>query len=234
MESMTDLQFVTTVVVAAANVFLVILTSVYVLLTRKMVLEIRNARGPSVYFDLELPEQEMRMAICNSGLSAAHNVAFQVNDKIPWRQSEDWQTGINSVEVIRSGISYLPAGRTLKYIAGFPEWEKVNDENALVKVIVSYDDEVGKHYRREYHIDVKQYRSVLFESFRDPSREVAQAIRDTDRRRETRETTRGMVLRGSATKTCPMCGEKILESAKKCSHCLEYIADTKNPTANDG
>ena len=225
-----DVQLITTIAVALANIFLVVLTSIYVLLTRRMLLEMKSARGPSVYFDLELPGTEMRMAIRNTGQSAARNVHFTVDDKIPWRQFPNMKVGINALEVIRNGISYLPAGQTLKYIAGFPQWDKVQEGNAVVKVGISFEDEFGKTFRREYLIDVNQYRSVLFESFRDPNRDVAQAILDAENRRQSHESSKQFPSRVAyrPTKKCPFCGESIPSTAKKCSHCLEFIIDQKD------
>ena len=68
-------------------------------------------------------------------------------------------------------------------------------------------------------------REVMFESFTDSNLAVAEAIRDTERKRQSHERTRSM-LNGSTTrkrKQCPMCAEMIPEEAKKCSHCNEII-----------
>jgi len=221
------IQLITTIVVAAANVVLVLLTSVYVYLTRRMVREMKSSREPSVFVDLEFPEEEARIAILNSGQSPAIDVRFKVEEDIPWRQLGSHPVGLNTLNVIKKGISYLPAGRSLKFMAGFPDWKSIDETNGRMAVHVNYKNEDGNPFEREYIIDVDQYRSILFESFRDPNREVAKAIRDTERDRSSREQSRSMFTRFAEPprKSCPVCAEYIPKKAKKCPKCHEFLPD---------
>lgn len=232
------IQMITTIVVTVANVVLVLLTSLYVYLTREMVHEMRSSRDPSVFVDLEFPEMQGRIIIGNSGQSAAKNVRFKVQDNIPWMGKEKRTVGFDSIRAITNGLSYLPPGRTFKYYAGTPDWKKTEGHTCLLEVQVEYESENGKSkFKREYVIDFAQYQSVLFESFRDPNREVAEAIRVAERSRQSHEASRSSsYIEFMSKKPCPMCAELIPRVAKKCSHCGELIgtedSSDKNETGN--
>jgi hypothetical protein len=104
-----------------ANILLVVLTSIYVYLTRQMVKEVRASRDPNVFVDIEFPDDEARVAIGNSGQSAALDIEFAVEEEIPWRGLGDFSGGLKGLEVVKRGLSYLPVNRTIKFRAGFIE-----------------------------------------------------------------------------------------------------------------
>ena len=219
-------QMITTILATVANVALVLLTSLYVYLTREMVREMRSSHDPAVFVDLEFPEMQGQIIIGNSGQSAAKNVKFKIQDSIPWMGKEKRAVGFDSIKAVKNGISYLPPGRTFKYYAGIPDWKKTEGQTCLLEVQVEYESEHGKSkFKREYVIDFAQYQSVLFESFRDPNREVAKAIRDAERSHQSHAASRVIPNFGAMSqKLCPMCAELIPGAAKKCSHCGELIS----------
>jgi len=225
------IQLITTVVVTAANVFLVLLTSVYVYLTRQMVKEMRASRDPAVFVDLEFPERVARLAIGNSGQTAALNLKFKVNDAIPWLGRGRFAEGLKGLGVIQDGVSYLPASRVLKYRAGIPDWDKIDEKTRLLQVQVSYENEIGDKFKREFFVDIFQYKGILFESFRDSNLEVAKAIQEAERSQSIRESLDrrfGSIRpRRSTKKRCPMCAELIPQAAKKCSHCGEVFVEAE-------
>jgi len=229
------LQMITTVIVMVANVILVLLTASYVYLTREMVIEMRSTRDPSVFVDMEFPEQRGRIIIGNSGQSAAKNVKFKVQDEIPWRGKDNHAVGFDAIKAITDGLLYLPPGRTFKYYAGIPDWKKVEGQTCLLKVQVEYEGENSKkRIKREYVIDFAQFENVLFESFRDPNREVAEAIRDAERSRQSHDASRSSSYPEFVSKKpCPMCAEMIPRAAKKCSHCGEFIDSEKSIGKNE-
>lgn len=226
-DELARLQMIMTIIVTVANVFLVILTSIYVYLTRQIVNETKANRDPTVFVDLEFPEREARVAIGNSGQTPAVNIKFDVQEDVPWRGLGRYSEGLKGLEVIKNGVSYLPSNRTLKYSAGTPEWDKVDDKKRLLKIKVSYQNESGKKFDREYFIDLLQYKSILYESFRDSNMEVAKAIRDTEQSQYIRERVdkrlRDSGFHNISEKCCSMCAELIPREAKICSHCGEVL-----------
>ncbi|MBA4121380.1 MAG: zinc ribbon domain-containing protein [Acidobacteria bacterium] len=226
-DELARLQIIMTIIVTVANVFLVILTSIYVYLTRQMVNETKANRDPTVFVDLEFPEREARVAIGNSGQTPAVNIKFDVQEDVPWRGLGKYSEGLKGLEVIKNGVSYLPSNRILKYSAGIPEWDKVDEEKRLLKINVSYYNESGKKFEREYFIDLLQYKGILFESFRDSNMAIAKAIRDTEQSQRSRERgddmLRDMGSHRVSEKRCSMCAELIPREAKICSHCGEVL-----------
>jgi hypothetical protein len=111
-------SFYAALIAAMSNVLLAGLTAMYVLLTRQIVRQIRAAREPSVFFDLDFPESEVRVVVGNSGESPALNIRFSITEDLPWR-SPRMTDGLRSIEMIRSGISFLAPRRTLKLLGGF-------------------------------------------------------------------------------------------------------------------
>lgn len=97
-----------------------------------------------------------------------------------------------------------------------------------VSLRVTYENEGGKQYEHTVDFDFGQMREVLFESFKDPNLTVADAIRDSERNRQSHESTRQLLskLGGGNMTHCPMCAERIPEEAKKCSHCQEFLEKT--------
>ena len=221
------IQIITTIVVTAANVLLVLLTSAYVYLTRQMVNETRAIRDPSVFVDLELPEESARLSIGNSGQSAALNIKFMVEEDAPWVGRGRFSEGIKSLEVIKNGVSYLPAGRTLKYSVGALEWEQIDEKRRWLKIQVTYENDIGRKFKREHHIDLAQYKGLLFESYRDSNMAIAKAISEAERSRRFSEDSdrrlKDMGFHAIHEKRCPMCAELIPNAAKKCSHCGEML-----------
>jgi hypothetical protein len=215
-----------------ANLILVIVTTVYVVYTAYMVQEMKATREPAVFIDFEMPDEEIRITIGNSGQSPARNIEFEYTDNIPWLDKELGHAGLAGIQAINAGISYLAPSRVLKYAIGHILWSELVAANALLEIRVKYKNETGQPFNREYVIDFEQYKGILFESFRDSNIAVADAIRDAERSRISREQTNGYTkLMGEGPKkTCPICAEVIPKAAKKCSHCGEYLDVNNVPT----
>lgn len=217
------LPLLSTIVVAGATVVLVWLTSRYVLLTARMLEEAQRSREPAVTVDFEMPDGTLRMVLMNLGSSTARNVWVHVIKDAPWLQTGKERRGIADSAPAREGVSYLTPTRRLMYFLGFPNWGDKPDEQLEVSLRVTYENETGKAYEHIVNFDFGQMREVLFESFKDPGLAVADAIRDTERSRQSHQRGRRMFasLSASRTKQCPMCAEMIPAEARKCSRCLE-------------
>ena len=117
----------------------------------------------------------------------------------------------------------MPPGRILKYNAGFVDrGSAFFSENSSVEIQLTYETESNVIVNRDFVIELRAYSGVLFESFTDPERDVAKAIRDAESRRSSHESSKSMIIR-IAKKSCPSCGESISPKAKKCPHCLEFL-----------
>jgi hypothetical protein len=137
---------------------------------------------------------------------------------------------------VKEGISYLTPSRRLKYFLGYPSWNDTPDEQMEASLRITYENDAGKSYESTINFNFGQMRDVLFESFKDSNLAVAEAIRETERNRQSHEHTRQMFSQvvKPKMKKCAMCAEMIPTEAKKCSHCQELqgpIVPTKPCTA---
>jgi hypothetical protein len=208
---------------ATATVILAVLTAWYVRLTHTLVKEAKSAKLPNVFVDLEFDSFQVKFVIGNTGTSPALDVHLDIEDSIPWRKIGEHPTGLSSLAIVKNGLKYLAPGRTLKFSAGFadnsPEFFAAGSS---VTITLSYETEERATITRDLTIELQSYAGVLFESFIDPEREVASAIRDAESSRSLNESSKNLLNR-SFRKLCPICGELISPDAKKCPHCLEFI-----------
>jgi hypothetical protein len=229
----TYLPLTSTIVVAAATVALVWLTSRYVRLAGRMVEESQKSREPSVTVDFEIPDQSLRLVVENRGLSPAKNVRIAVLKDVQWLRMGTGRQGLADCGPIKEGISYLTPSRKLKYFLGFPNWTDTSDDQMEASLRVTYESEAGRQYDHIVDFDFDQMREVLSESFKDSNLAVAEAIRESERDRRLHESTRQMLGSFGARKRkkCPMCAEMIPEEAKKCAHCQEMQQNSRPTTA---
>lgn len=221
----TYIPLASTIVVAIATVFLVWLTSKYVRLTKQMVDDMKRTREPAITVDFELVDHTVRLVVSNTGLSPAREIKFSVRRDIDWLRIHGEAGGIGGLEIIERGISYLAPGRTLKYHAGYPNRQRDQAGSMLLSLDVSFSNEAGATFNQGADIDMSQYLSVLLESFKDPERATADAIKEMDRSQRTRGQGSSLahMLTQPKRKKCPVCGERILAEARKCPHCREWL-----------
>lgn len=226
----TYLPLTSTIVVAAATVALVWLTSRYVRLTGRMVEESQRSREPSVTVDFEIPDRSLRLVVENHGLSLAKNVRIAVLKDVQWLRMGAGRQGLAGCGAIKEGISYLTPSRKLKYYLGFPNWRDTSDDQMEASLRVTYENEAGRQYDHIVDFDFDQMREVLSESFKDSPLAVAEAIRDSERNRQSQEGIRRVLSSFGARemKKCRMCAEMIPKEAKKCAHCQE-MQDNSGP-----
>jgi hypothetical protein len=214
---------------AFTTIVLAFLTWRYVKLTKHMADAMRISREPSVYIDFEIPGHEIRFSVGNSGQTPAKNLKFEVVQDLPWLGFGGDSQGVSSIPIIKSGISYLTPGRVLKFSAGFFAHKEIEREEHVFKMNIKYENEAGKLFTRSVIIDMIQYADVLFESFKDSTLAVAEAIKDTEASRRTHGNIRSLFLHDRfGKKECPICAELIPEKAKKCSHCGELLKDSSD------
>lgn len=215
---------------AVATVILAFLTGKYVKLTHAMVEETQSAKFPNVFVDIEFDSFHVKFIVGNAGSSPALDVRFDVQDSVPWQRSDKYPTGLTSLAIVQHGISYLAPGRVLKFHAGYIQRDiDFFASGNTIEVGLTYGTESGKKVSRQFSIDLHSYSGVLFESFTNPEREVAQAIRDAESRRSSRDPIKSLISH-IGKKSCPSCGEYISSRAKKCPKCHEFIKVEANDT----
>lgn len=208
---------------AVATVILAVLTGWYVKLTHALVEEARSNKFPNVFADIEFDSHSIKFVIGNAGSSPALDVKFKVKDSVPWQQIQNHPTGLSELAVVKHGIGYLAPGRVLKFQAGHVRYDvDFFAEGNTIEIEITFSTEAKKPVTRQFSIDLYSYSGVLFESFSDPEREVARAIRDVESRRLSKDPLKSIISRFE-TKSCPSCGERIPSSAKKCPKCHEFI-----------
>jgi len=196
-------------------------TAIYVILTSRMLREVRKAKEPFVTIDMELPDSMLRLIVVNLGQSPARNIRFAIEHDIQWLSIYN-SNGIASIPAIRNGISALAPGRSLRFNAGVVHGIP-KDKETVLSVKIMFEDEGGKYYSRKETIDISQFNDVLLESFEDSNKGVEEAIKSLGHSLTSKQTDGFQFI---TSKECPMCAERIPSKAKKCSHCGE-IFDAK-------
>jgi len=223
MDAPAWLTLLATVATAVATIVLASLTGKYVRLTNALVEEAKSSRLPNVYVDLELDSFDVKLVIGNSGNAPAVDITFDVTDSVPWRHLGDRPTGLAALPVISKGITYLAPGRVLKFHAGIVSHDdKFFADGSEVQFILRFKSEEGKSLERAFTIELHSYTGILLESFQDPEREVARAIRDSESSKSSKETMKSMVDR-MGKRNCPACRELISRKAMKCPRCRHII-----------
>lgn len=219
----TYLPLASTLVVAIATVVLVFLNSRYVRLTARIVEETQKSREPSVTADFEMPDHSLRLVVENHGLSPAKNVRFFIIKDVEWIKFPRTEGGLKNLGPIQNGISYLTPSRKLKYYIGYPRWNDTPDDKMSATFRISYESEFGKRFESTIEFDFSQMRDVLFESYKDSNLAVAEAIKESERSRQSNQNMQDRFKQFSRPqlKKCKMCAEMIPKEAKKCSRCLE-------------
>lgn len=213
---------------AVATIILAVLTGRYVKLTHALVEETRSSKFPNVFADLEFDSHSVKFIVGNAGSSPALDVKFKVKDMVPWQQVGSRPTGLAELAVVQYGIAYLAPARTLKFQAGFLRHDvDFFAAGNTIEIEMTFRTESDKTVTRQFSIDLHSYSGVLFESFTHPEREIARAIRDTESRRTSNDPIRSVISR-MGTMPCPICGERISNSAKKCPKCHEFVPAADN------
>jgi len=206
------------VAAGAATVVLARLTSKYVRLTSSLVEETRAARAPEVVADLQFEDVIPRFVISNRGPTAAYNVRIKVAEKnVAWKESKH-DLRIEDLAPVKKGVSFLPPGRTMRYMVRMIEWEKTFKTDAAIAFDVTYHDDRGLEIHREYSIEFAAFDSMLLEGgHRQPHQVIADAIR------RAAEHVKPQKFFMERVRPCPVCGERIKAIARKCPHCLEAV-----------
>lgn len=208
---------------AAAAIVLAILTGRYVRLTARMAEEMRTARDPSIYVDIELESggDDFILVVGNAGPSPAINLAFAVEDHVPWREPGKHGLGLVRLPAVTAGIQYLAPGRRLKYLVGSFDWSKASPEAPDCTIKVSYQSEGRRDFHRIANIRLTDYHHLRINAFDPPEALIANAIEDVRRDQQHYEHAKDTAR--MLKQQCPVCAELISRQARKCPHCHEFL-----------
>jgi hypothetical protein len=205
---------------AITAVILVIVTSIYTILTRTMAKAARDALRPYVYLDFIFPGgsgTRMTVVVGNSGSRAAASVKVRL-----LKASQDELVTAFNRELFRSlplatGIGHLSPGTTRKYAVVFPVSQWLADAQASV-----LDFEIT--YRDGHHkmTDTQQINFAGYRASSSEDEDQLQKIASELHMIATRGPTNSPVS-PSLTKICAYCATRIDQSATKCPNCLEWL-----------
>jgi hypothetical protein len=177
--------------------------------------------------DIDFDEMMARLVVANRGPSAAHNVRIKVSDRnLVWNErSQDRK--LVDLSPVKNGVSFLPPGRTLRYVLYALEIEKTlaNEESGVIEFDVTYQDDSGHSFHRQFSIDFGAFDGMTVEGGRwhTPHRVIADAIKHAAEHVKPRQ------FFARRTRACPVCFETIKAEARKCPHCLEAIEPLPPP-----
>ncbi len=224
-----------TSVTTVATVTLAYLTWKYVKFTRELVEEARSSKQPNVFVDFEIENSYLKIVISNNGGLPAADIRFEAVESITWDNMYAPHSGLDRVEAIKNGISYLAPGRFLKFFVGrLASQNDASDQpnKAQIKIDFRAADSSNR-FSRIYDVDLAPYINALEESFKGPQHEVAKAIESSERSRKSSEHMSRSRSRFAnfGKRACPHCYEAINPKATKCPHCQERITNTESDEA---
>lgn len=151
-------------------------------LTHDMVESMKSARDPFVDIQLDIPEGRLRLAFVNQGATAARNIRFVIEQDCDLLEVHGAkQGGVASMTPFKNGITYMPAGQRLLYEVGDCPRNIEAHPNPFLAIQILFEDEAGQAFTRRVQYDLRHIENLLFESFQDPNKSIAKAIRDTHR-----------------------------------------------------
>lgn len=225
MDAESWVNIVCTLLTTAATVLLLWCTYRYVQLTGDMASTMSSALKPCVDIQIALPNHhQVRLVIVNTGGGAARNIRFDVvedTDQIDHMTPDGVVVGFGSLEIIQSGVSYLPPGQSYQYDSGQFVGNKVplaeNGRRFVVRI--EYDDDGGNQHERLVAYDLVDFNRVLFASFTDATYSIAESAAEIARWARSKRARKTAHLTLTRYYYCSFCGKKIAKRCTRCPHC---------------
>ena len=162
-----------------STVILVAITAVYVVLTRRMVLDNQRAREvatrPEIVVSVVLNPYAsgfLNMVIENAGI----NPAFEVRFSVPSGFSVGSKRTLDELGVFKNGISVFPPGQRIEFFLAstFDDFDKLMSTH--LDVSVSWKDASGHSSSRDYPLRFDHFQG-LSELGTPPESEMADALK---------------------------------------------------------
>lgn len=204
---------------AITAIILAWMTGKYVRLTGRMVAEMKAARQPIVFVDLEIHDlSEVVLLIGNSGEAPARHCRFEVEDHIPWHGKPQKTPG--QLPALKDGIAYLAPARTLRFRLGHVDWNKATAKAGWLNVTIHFEGEEDRKYVHRANIDLSRYAGLSPDTFTRPDNEVVSTLKEIlqlgQQVANRTDPTRGL------HRWCTACAHAIPYGAKKCAECGEW------------
>jgi hypothetical protein len=199
-----------------ASIVLVLVTTVYTILTRSMAKAATAALRPYVYLDLAFQGQgAMAIVVNNSGTRVASNVQV----KLVQSNNEELANLVRELP-LATGIGHLSPGNPRKYrvIINSAKLLPQDAPAATLDFEVTYHDG-ARSISDKQTFDLGGYRSALVFDRNELSDVVAQL-----REIASKMPRQSLSLDFGVRKSCPYCSTLIAQSARKCPSCHEWLS----------
>lgn len=210
---------------AVSAVILVVVTTWYAILTRRMAKSALESRRPYVFVDLRSEGgRSGELVLGNDGDRSAQDIDVAVSVVGSEELADSITTAFGDVR----HVLYLAPGRRYRYRLILPAediFARPEDEHVLIRFNLSYMGD-GRRYAESFMIDVTALNGVLLTSFTDPGEAIAGSIKDLARIEQGRDSSQRMQSMVSRRRKCPTCGSLIDSEARKCPACMEWIAES--------
>lgn len=138
--------------IIVSNILLAIFTGIYVILTRKLVLETKRAREeqskPNISIYVEQNGYNIDLIIKSIGSEDAFDLEFDIDPE--FKNMHD--TPLCELIPLKKGLSYLAPGKEIKIILTI-FGRLVEYKDKIYIITVRYKDRLGKHYQKRFPID---------------------------------------------------------------------------------
>ena len=145
-----------------STAILALLTLVYVILTFRILSEMRAAKEPAIEIDFEVKVNTLHETfvwVKNAGLSPAKNIQIDVDDKLPlFHLYELKNTTLSETNFIKNGIPYLAPGRSKTYAVGNLKLnrDRWKSDSYIVKFSVDFENMKSKKHNLKMTVNVLQ------------------------------------------------------------------------------
>lgn len=210
------------IIQAGSTLILVCITAWYAWTTRKMLSHMKQDVAARVNLSLSLSQRVVFFTLINTGKKPAHNLRISLdNEKVgikPLRMKSLYE-----LPFLKDSISYLPPGERYKYRVGQLDVDFVEENHPVMKFILNYEDGFDS-IQEKIEIKLLDYIHIIQRSFMEPTDGIVNALRGIQSELESNDFSKD-ITSGLSSKSCPVCGEWILEEARKCKHCLEWLPE---------
>jgi hypothetical protein len=204
---------------------LALFTAIYVWLTYHILREMRSAREPAVFIDIELRNEiEIMLVVGNTGVRPARNITFTINHDLKWLTEG---SNLSELPAFREGIPYLAPGRILRFLAGVVDWGNAVKDEAVLDLTLAFDTETEGRVERGVTIDLARYHGLAANTFSLPTDSIAHSLSRLVHLEEMRDINNSNPIGRMFRYSCPFCGRSIPRPAKKCSECGEWLPDER-------
>jgi len=204
---------------ALTSIVLAALTLVYVILTRRMVLEMKAVREPSMFMDVYPgPYLSIIVVIGNKGNGTAYDVSFSGIEGLDRVSFYPSQKALSGLPIISEGISHMPVGKIVR-ITG--RYNRENGFGSKFQCVMRYRNLAGQTFSQSVVCDLELFRHVEIVDETKYQKLIAESLREIVNHGKSEDAQEKLMH--YMTRQCPVCCERISPHAQKCPHCLEFI-----------